>query len=240
MHLSRMMVAALVAFALLPAAAQAAVDARLDGATLTITRAGVTAFQQAIPNVICDGCVEARAEVVDLDADAEPDVMVTSSTGGAYCCWLFGLYTYNAQTGHYAELVRNFGPAGAEIKDLDGDGVPELVSADVRFEERFGPHITSFLPPAIYHLEHGRLVDVTRAHPAQIRENARDAKGAFGEFKRGSHDGGGPVAAYVADQYLLGRPATGLKELDRQTKRGIVARSFRKRVLSLLHRYGYR
>jgi hypothetical protein len=125
-----------------------------------------------------------------------------------------------------------------EIKDLDGDGTPELVSGDVRFEQKFGPHIISFLPPAIFHLSGGRLVDVTRAHPNEIRANAKDAKGTFPMVRKG--DGGGPLAAYVADQYLLGRGSSGLKELDRQTKRGLVKKAFRKRLLSMLDRYGYR
>lgn len=239
MRLSRMTTAALAALALLPGAAlaQGPVSASLNGSTLTITRAGATAFQQPIPTVVCDGCVETRAEVVDADGDAEPDVMVTASTGGAYCCWLVGFYTYDAARAHYRELTRNFGPAGVAIDDLDGDRTPELVSGDVRLEEKFGPHLTSFLPPRIYHLAAGRLEDVTRAHPREIRENAKEAKGAFKLLKGGA---GGPVAAYVADQYLLGHGPTGLKELDRQIKLRRVDQAFRKRLLALLHRYGYR
>lgn len=234
MRLSRMTTAALAALALLPASAsaQAPVSASLDGDTLTITRAGVTAFQQ---KVVCDACEQARAEVVDADGDAEPDVMVTASTGGVYCCWVVGFYTYDGS--RYRGLVRDFGPAGVELKDLDADGTPELVSGDVRFEEKFGPHLTSLLPPRIFHLAAGRLVDVTREHPSAIRANAKDAKGAFELIKGGA---GGPVAAFVADQYLLGRGATGLRELDRQIALRRVDRAFRKRLLTLLHRYGYR
>jgi hypothetical protein len=239
MNRSWMTAAVLAAFALAPGAAhaQVAVSASLDESTLTITRAGVTAFQQPIPDVICDGCVDARAEVVQADDDPESDVMVTASTGGAYCCWRVGFYTFDAQAQRYRELARDFGPAGVEIKDLDGDGTPELVSGDIRFEEKFGPHITSFLPPRIYQLSEGVPADVTRMYPAAIRANAKDAKGAFKFLKGGA---GGPVAAYVADQYLLGHGKTGLRELDRQIKRGRVDAKFRKKLLALLARYGYR
>ena len=48
----------------------------------------------------------------------------------------------------------------------------------------------------------------------------------------------GSTEAY--DQYLLGHGPTGLKELDKQIKRGAVKKSFRKKLLSVLHKYGYR
>ena len=48
------------------------------------------------------------------------------------------------------------------------------------------------------------------------------------------------VSAYVADQYLLGHGSTGLRELDKQIERGAVKKSFRHKLLSVLHKFGYR
>jgi hypothetical protein len=55
----------------------------------------------------------------------------------------------------------------------------------------------------------------------------------------------GWVAPYVADQLLLGRGSTGLRELDHQIRRRILgsprsARSSRSRLLKRLHSWGYR
>lgn len=92
---------------------------------------------------------------------------------------------------------------------------------------------------------YGQLVDVTRRHPALIRRNAAQARRRFRRLHRGDRDAGGFVSAYVADQYLLGHGSAGVRALDRQIARGILgrartARAFRRRLLTILHAYGYR
>src|SRR3954449_10520772 len=74
-----------------------AVSARLHGDTLTITRAGTVAFDRAIPDVVCDGCVLQGSDDVqlrDLDGDGEPEAIVTAFTGGLHCCSLMGVYGF--------------------------------------------------------------------------------------------------------------------------------------------------
>ena len=49
----------------------------------------------------------------------------------------------------------------------------------------------------------------------------------------------------MADEYLLGRGAVGLREFDRQSARGVLgsprrARAFRTRLLARLRDYDYR
>src|SRR4051794_34755872 len=193
------------------------VSARLHGDTLTITRAGVVAFDQKIPDVVCDGCElqgSDDVELKDLDGDGEGEVIVTAYTGGMHCCTVTGFYGFDPATGRYGRYVQNWLSAGYEVVDRDHDGRPEIVSQDVRFEDLFTPHVVSFPPPAVFHYERpGRLVDVTRAFPALIRQNAKEASNSFFRFNRKAPDGGGVVSAYVADQYLLGRGSIGLKAL---------------------------
>jgi hypothetical protein len=223
---------------------------------LKIIRAGAVAFDQAIPDVLCDGCltsVVSKEDVAvrDLDGDGEPEVTVDGYTGGAHCCVLLGIYDFRPATGTYAQLTRNFGSSGYGFKDLDGDGKVELDTDDVRFEDLFSSHAASFPPPRIFAYEHqagvARLRDVTRRYPSVIRANAAEAKKLFKRFKAGDAfvDAGGVVSAYVADQYLLGRSKVGLKELDHQIARGILGtrkqgRAYRKRLLGFLHKFGYR
>jgi hypothetical protein len=255
-----MTAAALAALALFPTAASADSESVTAGtvtatlkwsgeassvraATLTIVRSGATAFDAPIPDVVCDGCVLRNADDVEfsnLDADPELEVIVVANTGAAYCCTLAGLYDFTPATGRYVELIQGFQSSGFNLDDLDGDGVDEFVTRDLRFEEKFGPHAVSFPPAAVYRLEDGALADVTRSYPAVVRSNAADAKRLFKRFHRGDPGAEGVVGAYVADQYLLGRGATGLRELDRQIERGIVKGSFRRTLLKLLRRYGYR
>jgi hypothetical protein len=233
-----------------------AADYGIANGRLTIVRKGVKAFDAKIPDVLCDGCLtsvaaEKDVEVRDLDADGEPEVIVTGYTGGAHCCVLLGVFDFRAATGTYAQLVRNFGSSSFNLKDLDGDGRPEIVSDDVRFEDLFTSHAASFPPPRIFSYERpggiARFRDVTRRHPSVVRKNAAEAKKLFKEFKASDEivESGGVISAYVADQYLLGRGKVGLRELDRQARRGILgtprqAKAFRKRLLGFLHRFGYR
>ena len=101
-----------------------------------------------------------------------------------------------------------------------------------------------FPPPAVYRFlrQDGSpvLVDITRSFPALIRHNASTAKRAIAKLGRRDPDAGGVVSAYVADQYLLGRGRTGLRELDRLISRHVVDRAFKRRLLRDLKKYGYR
>ena len=230
-------------------------EAGPSGARLEITRNGAVAFSRAIPKVVCEGCQLTPdsgddLRVADLDADGEAEVIVTSYTGGQHCCTIMGVYGLIDTTGGYSELVQNWASSGFELKDLDHDGGLEISSRDIRFEDLFSSHFGSFPPPAVFEYQRPgdlapELVDATTRFPALIKRNAAEAKRQFSHLHRGDDDAGGFVAAYVADQFLLQHGPAGLRELDKQIKRGILgspkaAKRYRKRLLTLLHRYGYR
>jgi hypothetical protein len=221
-------------------------------ASLKIWRGGVVEFDATIPDVCGAGCKlagEGDVQIADLDGDGEAEVLVTGFTGGQHCCTIMGVYGYRPESGTYAPLVQDWQASGFDLADLDNDGGYEIVSKDIRFEDRFSDHFGSFPPPAVFHYlrQDGKalLADVTTRFPALISHNAADAKRRFGRLHRGAAGAGGFVAAYVADQFLLERGATGLRQLDRQIARGILGRpqaagAYRRRLLTLLHRYGYR
>jgi hypothetical protein len=223
-------------------------------AALSITRNGVTAFDREISEMVCTGCSlpgngADDVKLVDLDGLGDPEVIVTAYTEGEHCCSLAGFYSFNAQTGGYDELVENFASSGFNLDDLDHDGRPEIVTQDVRFEDRFTSHVASFPPPAVFIFvrqdDVPLLADVTTKYPSLIRRNAAEAKRGFAKAPRNDPSARGVIAAYVADQYLLGHGPTGLKELDRQARRGVLgsaksAKAYRSRLLRLLRRYGYR
>ena len=72
----------------------------------------------------------------------------------------------------------------------------------------------------------GKLVDVTRKFPAEIRKNAAYALKQFVHLKKAPNgfDPRAFVAVYVADQYLLGRPDLAKKALDDALAKGILYR----------------
>ncbi len=221
-----------------------------QGAKLTITRSGAVAFSQPIPKVVCDGCVLVGSgaddiRINDLDGDGEPEVIGIASTGGSGCCILAGVWDFVPATGSYRELDLDMVTAGFNLDDLDGDGADEIVSQDVRFNVFFDNRADQLYPPQILHYLHQDdvpiVVDVTdRKFAAPFRTNAADAKRRFARLRRANRSARGWVATYVADQIVLGHRSTGLRELDRQVKRGIVTRSFKSSLLRRLKSWGYR
>ena len=220
----------------------------VQGARLSITRAGAVAFSQAIPKVLCDGCTLLGAgsddvKINDLNGDGEPEVVVVGWSGGSGCCTTVGIWDFAA--GAYREMDVDELTAGFNLDDLDGDGSAEIVSQDVRFNVFFNNAADQLYPPQILHwlVQDGQpiIVDVTdRKFAAPFRSNAADAKRRFSRLHRANFNARGWVATYVADQMVLGKRSTGLKELDRQVKRKIVTSSFRTSLLKRLKRWGYR
>ena len=216
--------------------------------TLTISRGGAVAFAQPIDDIVCGACELDRHSdlfVIDLNGDGEAEVLVSTFTGGEFCCRMLGVFGHRPD-GTYNSFLQNWGDAGYDIGDVDGDGVFEIISRDTAFVDVFESGALSYSPAQVVHygLRKGEpyLFDVTRRYPSEIRRNATHARYLA---RRVRHHARGYVAAYVADQYLLGHGATGLRELDREIRRGSVgspgsARAYRKRLLRFLHQLGYR
>lgn len=208
-------------------------------ATLTIARGDAQLFSRTVPGAVCDGCAlagDGDVAVTDLDGDGENEVVVTSTTGGTQCCDLSGVYDF--RDGGYGELTRNWGFAGLNLTDGDGDGRLEFRSTDDRFLKDFTTHASAWPPARVWMYLHQDgvpiLVDVTSRYGELIRGNAAEAKKRL-RGARGA-DARGYAATYVADEYLLGHGATGLRELERRK----LSRAFRSSLLKRLHRYGYR
>jgi hypothetical protein len=234
-----------------------AADFGVKDPRLTIARAGATLFDGsplADAGVCSVGCVYAPSKdytplhVADLGGDAEPEVVVDSYTGGAHCCIISDVLYFTGAA--YARAEHSWGSYGYTLRDLNGDGHPELDGYDAAFEDAFTSHAASFEPPLVLAYDPtaaGSLRDVTRALPAAIRKNVKEALHIVAVARRQHAETLGGVATYVADLYLLRRGrevrpylARARKRGDLRTAFGKAPRSFERKLLAFLHKQGYR
>jgi hypothetical protein len=216
---------------------------------LFVVRDGVR-YDLEIADICLEGCIvvpddaadpdaaaTSAVKVADLDGDGEPEVLVDVFSGGAHCCVTARLLTFNG-TGYTPKDI-GYGDVGYTLKDADGDGRPELVGFDPRFSAVFTAFAGSAFPPSVLRVDHGTTVDVTRSFPKLVRADAAERLKDLRKARRGD-DVRGVAAAYVADQYLLGRGSVGTRELDRLRRKGLVRAAFKPYVLKKLKAWKYR
>jgi hypothetical protein len=229
--------------------------------TLRVERAGVVGFDGPLRRCRfgCSptdplGARFARLRVRDLDGDAEPEVAVERADGFNPCCSLeVAILRFDPATGTYREVDRQFGSTFG-VTQLDGGGPAELVGEDLRFYGRFAPQVAGvFLPPQILHLlPVDGFGDVTARFPRRVARHARAIRRLLRQTeaivdgrRRGNRDlariGLRPMlAAYAADQRLLGHRSVGNRRLAANVARKRVSPAFRRHVLRFLRRHGYR
>ena len=196
-----------------------------EHASLKITRSGRTMLDSPLARLCrdCDTFRPVRVVVRDLDG-GEPEVLLELYTQGAHCCTTVLALRYDPATRAYRRTLLDFGNYGYKLADLDHDGLPEIEAFDERFVYAYGAYVFSSAPPLISQYRQGRLVDVTRRFPALIRRSAAMVGKEFLTIKRPSNDVDlrTYVAVYVADQYLLGRPAEAKRALDYALDHGLL------------------
>jgi hypothetical protein len=186
--------------------------------------------------------------VADLDADGEPEVFFDAYSGGAHCCTSTRFYTYRTATNGYKRAPSQYwGNVSYAVRDLDGDGTLELDGSDDAFANAFSSYAASAFPPRIIRFQgdpatgKSTLTDVTRRFPARIRSHAARLLKVIRQAKpEPAHEIQGAIAAYVADQYLLGKGSVGKAEIARARKRGLTAPGFQTNLLKFLKLAGYR
>ena len=225
------------------------------GLQLSIARGGTVVYDQPVVAKFCDtlcwpGPVTGgrpAVQVVDLEHDGEPDVVLNLYSGGAHCCTVLQVFSFDPGTMTYTKTERTFGDPDVRIVDLGHDGRLELVTADDSFAYAFTDYAGSGLPIEIETFAGGQFTDVTRSYPALVAKDAAFWLKAFkGTARYHYSDSVGVIAAWAADEDLLGHVNLVNRYLAQQAKAGHLnapfaagGTKFIANLQKFLHRRGY-
>jgi hypothetical protein len=192
---------------------------------LSITRRGMNLFNAPVRAIFCgrlcwpDAGIPGNPvlRIADIERNGSPDVILDLYSGGAHCCSIAQVYRYDPGRQTYSVVEHDFGDPGSLLKRLRG--AYAFVSADDRFAYAFTSFAFSGLPVQIWSFATGRFVDVTAHFPAQITADAARQYRAY--LANRSHGLGlGFVAAWAADEDLLGRSAVVARTLAAANRAG--------------------
>jgi hypothetical protein len=187
-----------------------------------IARHGRDVFSETAPKLQGNpGASDTRSFTVrDLDGDGEPEAMLTLIWNGSNCCSWSRIYHYDPAGDTY-RVLRHFWGSGITrpvLRDLDGDGRPELVSRD----DHFSIYTRAEMPTQIWSYRRGALRDVTRRHLRLVRRDAAKAWGLY--LKDGRRFARMALPTWVADEYRLGRRAAADAVLEQAAAQGRLER----------------
>lgn len=194
---------------------------------LQISRAGTVVYDEPVSSSSCGqscapGAVDSSSSsvhVLDLEHNGSPDVVLDLYSGGAHCCSIEQVFSYAPSSGTYVETERNFGDPGDRIRRLDGRYL--FFTADDRFAYAFTDYAASGLPLQILSFSQGRFHDVTRDYPSLVRRDAQLWMKGFNSMARQHYaDSVGVVAAWAADEELLGQGSRVHSFLEDQARAG--------------------
>ena len=200
-----------------------------SGLHLSIAQGNTVYYDEPVASKLCGTyCAPATpsgkassVHVLDLEHDGQPDVLLDLYSGGAHCCWIEQVFSFDPGTMTYAETQHDFGDPGEEVVDLGHNGNYEFLTADDSFAYEFTDFAASGLPIQILTFSDRRFVNVTRQYPKLIaRDAARWRKAFNGMAKQHYSDSVGVVAAWAADEELLGHVKLVNTFLANQLKAG--------------------
>jgi hypothetical protein len=195
---------------------------------LSISSSGTSFYEQPVSSRYCEGgCIPeelsgesgkpSSVAVADLEDNGQPQVVLQLNTGGAHCCTIVQVFSFDPGVMAYRSVEHDFGDPGALLTDLAGDGRLELESADDRFAYAFSSYAYTGLPLEVWRFEEGRFVNATKEFPAAIATNAAGYLKGFRANRRQGH-GLGAIAAWAADEELLGHGALVRQTLNREAR----------------------
>ncbi len=227
--------------------------------SFSITRSGTVFYEEPVSSHFCpSGCEPQTIDdtppkgdavaVTALEGNEQPNVVLGLTTGGAHCCTVVQVFSYDPGTMTYPVTEHDFGDPGALLRTLPGDPRPVFESGDDRFAYEFAPYAESAFPLEVWSFQERHFLDVTRSFPKQIAAQAASLFKGFLVSRRHG-EGLGVIAAWAADEYELGHGSTVTSVLAREQHHGELrsrerygpsGAAFVKALERFLKRTGYR
>lgn len=139
---------------------------------------------------------------VDLDDDADGEILVDIVTAGYGCCRRTVLF--RRADGQYRPQVIEWDASSYRLANVLGGRSPEFLSADRRVSALYGSEARG--PLRVLGLRDGKLVDLSRKARRQLSRDARLHARSLKTLRRGARGDRRPaVAAYAVDLVRLGR-----------------------------------
>lgn len=198
---------------------------RFSNLRLKISVGGSVFYNRRVHSRFCQrycgpletGTGQTAVRVLDMQSDGSPEVIVSLFTEGAHCCVVEQVYRLGAPGRGYRKAEHDFGNAGATLSDVAHDGRYAFVSADNAFFYRYTSYAASGAPVQIWTVKRNRFVNVTRRYPARI---AADARRWWRMYVNNWRVGEGFIAAWAADEDMLGNAALVNQTLEAQAQQG--------------------
>jgi hypothetical protein len=221
---------------------------------LKIARAGQTAYDQPVHAAVCGtqcgpgafGPHQRSVRVIRLQPGGQPDVLLELYSEGASCCFIDQVFSYAPATHGYVKAEHDFGSYGAALRRLGSARRWRFISGDENFKYAFTDGADSGEPIQIWSFSGGRFHNLTRRYPTLITS---DAARWLRLFKHHLNNGVGLIAAWAADEELLGHDRRVQSTLATAARHGdlrdggdglATGKRFITELNRLLHRLGYR
>jgi hypothetical protein len=196
---------------------------------LEITQDGKVVFDQPVSSLWCgkecspNVIAGARnvVHIVRLQRLGPPSVVLDLYSGGAHCCAIEQVYSFEANSARIHKTEHDFGDPGVQLVKLGAGGSYDFLSANDVFAYAFTDFAASGLPIEILSFSGDAFHNVTRSFPGLIAKDAKQWMSAFDQ-QASSHyqDSVGVVAAWAADEDMLGHSASVARFLAHQAQAG--------------------
>ncbi len=207
---------------------------------VTIVRDGQTlaADQPLPPEAAVSYKAPPKVTAVDLDDDAEPEVLVDVYSSDPDPERKTVVFHKSGNV--YRTAISEWGTRGYRLADVTGRDSPEFLSADSRVPGLYGSATRG--PLRVLAFSGGRVTDVSRKARAELLRDAKLHRRALARARRTGADARPELAAYALDLVRIGRTSQARAEIRVSARRKELrgsAKSYARKLDRVMTRWGY-